>query len=66
MKVSIIVIVLALLIGFGMYFTVIKEKSEKIEAKRKEFDDLEEEPGISTKAKLEDEIDKLRKELEGS
>ena len=41
MKVSIIVIVLALLIGFGMYFTVIKEKKEKIEVKREEFKKLE-------------------------
>jgi len=31
-----------------------------------EFDTEEEEPEIKTKAKLEDEIDKLRKELEGS
>jgi hypothetical protein len=31
-----------------------------------EFEEIEEEPGIQTKAKLEDEIDKLRKELEGS
>ena len=31
-----------------------------------EFDDIEEEPELRTKAKLEDEIDKLRKELEGS
>jgi hypothetical protein len=31
-----------------------------------EFDSEEEEPEIRTKAKLEDEIDKLRKELEGS
>ena len=31
-----------------------------------EFDDEEEEPEIRTKAKLEDEIEKLRKELEGS
>ncbi|MHA1461188.1 MAG: Snf7 family protein [Promethearchaeota archaeon] len=31
-----------------------------------EFDEIEEEPEIRTKAKLEDEIDKLRKELEGS
>jgi len=31
-----------------------------------EFEEIEEEPGIKTKAKLEDEIDKLRKELEGS
>ena len=30
------------------------------------FDDIEEEPELRTKAKLEDEIDKLRKELEGS
>ena len=41
MKVSIIVIILALLIGFGMYFTVIKEKSEKIAIKRKEYKDIE-------------------------
>jgi hypothetical protein len=31
-----------------------------------EFEEIEEEPGIQTKAKLENEIDKLRKELEGS
>ena len=31
-----------------------------------EFDNEEEEPEIRTKAKLEDEIEKLRKELEGS
>jgi len=31
-----------------------------------EFEAIEEEPEIKTKAKLEDEIDKLRKELEGS
>ncbi|MHA1670877.1 MAG: Snf7 family protein [Promethearchaeota archaeon] len=31
-----------------------------------EFDNEEEEPEIRTKARLEDEIDKLRKELEGS
>ncbi|MHA1234059.1 MAG: Snf7 family protein [Promethearchaeota archaeon] len=31
-----------------------------------EFDEIGEEPEITTKAKLEDEIDKLRKELEGS
>lgn len=41
MKVSIIVIVLALLIGFGMYFTVITEKNDQIEVKREEFKDLE-------------------------
>ncbi len=41
MKVSIIVIVLALLIGFGMYFTVIKEKGKKIAVKRKEYEELE-------------------------
>ena len=29
-----------------------------------EFDEMEEEAEIKTKAKLEDEIDKLRKELE--
>ena len=31
-----------------------------------DFEEIEEEPGVKTKAKLEDEIDKLRKELEGS
>jgi len=31
-----------------------------------EFEEMGEEPEIKTKAKLEDEIDKLRKELEGS
>ena len=31
-----------------------------------EFDEIEEEPEIRTKAKLNDEIEKLRKELEGS
>jgi len=31
-----------------------------------EFEAIDEEPEIKTKAKLEDEIDKLRKELEGS
>ena len=31
-----------------------------------EFDEIEEEPELRTKAKLNDEIDKLRKELEGS
>ena len=41
MKISIIVIVLALLIGFGMYFTVIQEKKEQIEVKREEFKELE-------------------------
>jgi type IV pilus assembly protein PilO len=41
MKASIIVIVLALLIGFGMYFTVIKEKDEKIAVKREEFKKIE-------------------------
>jgi type IV pilus assembly protein PilO len=41
MKVSIIVFVLALLIGFGMYFTVIKEKNAKIKVKSKEYQDIE-------------------------
>lgn len=41
MRASIIVIVLALLIGFGMYFTVIKEKDAKIAVKRKEYKELE-------------------------
>lgn len=41
MRASIIVIVLALLIGFGMYFTVIKEKDSKIAVKRKEYKELE-------------------------
>ncbi|GAG89533.1 unnamed protein product, partial [marine sediment metagenome] len=31
-----------------------------------EFDEISEEPELRTKAKLSDEIDKLRKELEGS
>jgi len=31
-----------------------------------EFDEIEEEPGVKQKAELENEIDKLRKELEGS
>jgi hypothetical protein len=31
-----------------------------------EFDEIGEEPEIRTKAKLNDEIEKLRKELEGS
>ena len=42
MKISIIVIAVALLIGGGMYFTVITEKKEKIEAKAKEYRDIEE------------------------
>ena len=42
MKFSIIVFALALLIGFGMYFTVIKEKDEKIKVKAKEYQELEE------------------------
>jgi type IV pilus assembly protein PilO len=41
MKISIIVIVLALLIGFGMYFTVIKEKDEKIRVKREVHKEIE-------------------------
>jgi len=41
MRISLIVIVLALLIGFGMYFTVIKEKDQKIAVKRKEYKELE-------------------------
>lgn len=42
MKVSIIVFALALLIGFGMYFMVIKEKDSKIKAKREEYKNIEE------------------------
>jgi len=41
MRTSVIVIVLALLIGFGMYFTVIKEKNQKIEVKRTEYKELQ-------------------------
>ena len=40
-KASIIIIALALLIGFGMYFTVIKEKDQKIKQKTEEFKDIE-------------------------
>lgn len=40
-KASIILIAIALLIGFGMYFTVIKEKNEKIKAKQEEFKEIE-------------------------
>jgi type IV pilus assembly protein PilO len=41
MKISIIVIAVALLIGAGMYFTVITEKKDKIEAKTKEYEKIE-------------------------
>jgi len=41
MKISIIVFVLALLIGFGMYFTVIKENKVKIASRQKEYKELE-------------------------
>lgn len=40
-KASIIIIALAVLIFCGMYFTVIKEKNEKIDAKREEYKDIE-------------------------
>lgn len=40
-KASLIIIALAFLIGFGMYFTVIKEKNEKIEIKKKEHQELQ-------------------------
>jgi len=41
MRASIIIFVLALLIFFGMYFTVIKEKEAKIVVKGKEYTELE-------------------------
>lgn len=41
MKFSIIIGLLAVLIFCGMYFTVIKEKSEKIAVKEKEYEELE-------------------------
>lgn len=41
MKFSIIIGFLAVIIFCGMFFTVIKEKSKKIEVKREEFKDLE-------------------------
>ena len=41
MKGSIIVFVLALLVGAGMYFTVMKENKAKIEDKREEYKELE-------------------------
>jgi type IV pilus assembly protein PilO len=41
MRASIIVIFLALLIGFGVYFTMIKEKKAKIVAKEKQYKELE-------------------------
>ncbi|MBN1695071.1 type 4a pilus biogenesis protein PilO [candidate division WOR-3 bacterium] len=41
MKFSIIIGFLAVLIFCGMYFTVIKEKSEKIAVKEKEYEELE-------------------------
>lgn len=41
MKASIIVILLAILIGFGMYFTVIKENKAKIAVKEKQYKELE-------------------------
>jgi Tfp pilus assembly protein PilO len=41
MKFSIIIGLLAVLIFCGMYFTVIKEKSEKIKTKTKEYEELE-------------------------
>jgi type IV pilus assembly protein PilO len=41
MKGSIIVFVIALLVGAGMYFTVITENKEKISDKRAEYKDLE-------------------------
>jgi type IV pilus assembly protein PilO len=41
MKASIIVILLALLIAGGMYFTVITEKKDQIKVKEKEYKELE-------------------------
>ncbi len=41
MRVSIIVFLLAILIGFGIYFTVIKEKNKKIVVKEKQYKELE-------------------------
>jgi type IV pilus assembly protein PilO len=40
-KGSIIILVLALLVGAGMYFTVITENIDKIETKEKEYKELE-------------------------
>jgi type IV pilus assembly protein PilO len=41
MRASIIIILLAVLIGFGMYFTVIKEKAKEITVKEKQYKELE-------------------------
>ncbi|MEO0293085.1 MAG: type 4a pilus biogenesis protein PilO [candidate division WOR-3 bacterium] len=38
---SVIVLFIAILIGVGMYFTVLKEKNQKIAIKQKEYKDLE-------------------------